>query len=132
MNEIHPKPFNQRSTALSLFLGFAVWFLHLNGMYFLTSESCKWGWFPDPIVGLSGLHVVQLVLTLIATLCIIRMIWFAWRNWRQFQIDGDHVLEQTMRDRRPLLAAVALSLNILFLLFVCAFFVALFTLDACR
>jgi len=131
MNEIHPKSVNQRSTAVSLFLGFAVWFLHLNSMYFLTSESCKWGWFPYPIAGLSGLHFAQLALTIIAALFIVRMIWLAWRNWRQFQTDNDHILERTMQDRRPLIAAVTLSLNILFLLFACAFFVALFSLNAC-
>jgi multisubunit Na+/H+ antiporter MnhB subunit len=131
MNEIHLKPMNQRSTVASLFLGFAVWFLHLNSMYFLTSESCKWGWFPYSIAGLPGVSFVQLVVTTIAAMLTLRMIYLAWRNWRQFQINGDHVLEQTMRDRRPLIAAVAMSLNMLFLLFVLAFLVVLLTLNTC-
>ena len=64
-----------------------------------------------------------------------RLIILPWRNWREFQTekppDNPRLLQDTEKDRRPLLAFVALLLNSLFFLFVVASFVPMLALNPC-
>lgn len=128
-------PERERQTRISLVLGIVVWFLHLNITYGLTSLACRWGWFSFVAGGLSGLHVMQIVITLAAMAIMVVLIYRAWRHWRAFQTQppaiNPHLLADTEKDRRPLIAFVAMLANSLFLLFIVAQFVPLFALNAC-
>lgn len=122
-------------TKLSLLLGILIWFLHLNVVYGLDSLACKWGWFSATAGGSSGLQLVETIITLIAMLLILVTIYLPWRYWRSFQTEkpakNPHLLHDTEKDRRPLLAFVTTLANSLFLLFVITAFVPIFALSAC-
>ncbi len=126
---------NERITGLALFLGMAIWFLHLNLLNALTSVSCEWGWFSSTIAGMPGLVFVQAVITVLALLLMLFMIYLPWRNLRRLRAEKptekSDVLENTEKDRRPLLAFIAMMLNCFFLLFVIATFVPMFALNTC-
>ena len=126
---------DEQKTQWSLVFGITIWFLHLNTLNALTSLSCKWGWLAITIAGMSGLKFVQLLITLVASSLLLVMIYLPWRNWRQFQTDksiaNSQLVQNTDKDRRPLLAAVAMLLNSFLFLFELAFFVPLFALNAC-
>ncbi len=119
----------------SLFLGITIWFLHLNALNALTSISCNWGWFSDRVAGMPGLRFVQMIITLIALALMLLLIYLPFKSWRRFLTEkspGDHhTLEETEKDRRSMLAFIAMLLNGLFFLFVIASFVPLFALNAC-
>ena len=135
MLAIHLAEPNEQQTRWSLFLGITIWFLHMNLLNALISVSCKWGWFTFPVAGLSGLQLVEMIISLIAILAMLFMIYLAWRYWRSFQTekptDNPQLLQNTEEDRRPLLAFIAMLLNVFFLLFVIGTFVAIFALKAC-
>jgi uncharacterized membrane protein len=122
-------------TKVSLLLGILIWFLHLNVVYGLASLACKWGWFSATGGGISGLQLVETIITLIAMLLILITIYLPWRHWRSFQTEkppkNPHMLQDTEKDRRPLLAFVTALTNSLFLLFVIAAFIPIFALNAC-
>jgi hypothetical protein len=126
---------DEQKTQWSLVFGITVWFLHLNTLNALTSLSCKWGWLSFTIAGTSGLKFVQLLITLVALLLLLGMIYLPWRNWRQFQtdkpIENPQLVQDTDKDRRPLVAAMAMLLNSFLFLFELAFIIPLFTLNAC-
>ncbi|HZQ09312.1 MAG TPA: hypothetical protein VFD70_22230 [Anaerolineae bacterium] len=125
----------ERQTRWSLFLGMTIWFLHLNTLNALTSVSCRWGWFDLTIAGISGLKIVELIITLIAIVLMLVVIYVPARNWLRFQsdkpTDNPRMLQETEQDRRPLLAFIAMLLNSLFLIYVIAFFVPMLALNAC-
>ena len=131
-----PTKTDERQTGLSLLLGMTVWFLHENTAYALASLSCQLGWLSFQIGGLSGLQFVEIVITLIAMLLLLITIYLPWRAWRRFQsekpTDNPHLLQDTEKDRRPLIAFVTMLLNSLFCIFVIATFLPVFALNACR
>jgi hypothetical protein len=135
MPTIHLAEPNEQQTKWSLFLGIAIWLLHLLLLDALISVSCKWSWLTFPIAGLSGLQFVELIISLIALLAMLLLIYLPWRYWQSFQTEkptsNPQLLQETEEDRRPLLASIAMSLNGLLFLFVIATFVPMFALNAC-
>lgn len=125
----------ERLTRWCLFLGIIVWFIDLNTVYALSSLSCEWSWFAFTVAGIQGLVVIEAMITLIAMLMMAFMIYVPGRNWRKFQTakvtDNPPLLEDTEKDRRPLLAFVAMLLNSFFFLFLIATFVPLAVLKVC-
>ena len=132
---IHLTESKDRETRWSLFFGILIWFLHLNLLNALVSVSCKWGWLTFPVAGISGLQLVEAIITLTAMLGMIVMIYLPWRDWQSFQTkkptNNPQLLQETERDRRPLLAFIAMILNSFFFLFIIGTFVPIFTLKAC-
>jgi hypothetical protein len=128
---VSPAHVDDRQTWRSLLFGFVVWFLHQNVMYMLTSLSCNWSLFSFTVAGLPGLKFIQLILTLIAGLLLLWLIYLPYRNWRAFQTDSEHMMEHTETDRRPLIAFVVMGLNGFFLLFVITSVVPVLALNAC-
>jgi threonine/homoserine/homoserine lactone efflux protein len=133
--KIHLIQADDRQTRWSLLLGVIVWFLDLNFVYSLPSLACEWGWFPFTILGIPGLIFVEMIITVIFMLVMLYLIYLPWRNWRKFQtekrVDNSHLLSDTEKDRRPMLAFIAMALNSFFFLFVIAFFVPMISLNAC-
>jgi len=123
-------------TRWNLTLGITIWFLYLNLVYGLTSVACRWGWFPFTIGGLSGLQFVDGIITLIALVPVVLLIYFAWDNWRQYQTDksrdNPRMLQQTEQDRRPLGAFTAMLINSLLALFVIMNFAPILALAVCN
>ncbi len=126
---------DDRQTRVALILGIALWFLHQNVIYALASVSCVWGWFTFNVLGMPGLQVVEVIITLIAIALMAGLIYLPWRNWRAFQTekprDNPHLLQDTQKDRRSLMAFVAMLLNSFFFLFIIMFFVPMLALNAC-
>ncbi len=127
---------SERLTRWSLFLGITIWFLDLNVINALTSVSCEWNWFSSSIAGMPGLRFVALIITLVAGALMLLLIYLPWRMWRRYQTDkpmeNQNMLRDTEKDRRPLVAFIAMLLNALFLLFVIASFVPMFALNLCN
>jgi hypothetical protein len=125
----------ERRTWQSLLFGTVVWFAHLNLVYGLNSVSCKWSWFSFNIAGIPGLQFVQALLTLVAAALLGVMIYLPWREWRAYQSeaprDNPNLLQDTEKDRRPLVAFITMLLNSLYLLFMLANLVTIFALQAC-
>ena len=119
----------------SLLSGTIVWFLHLNVVYVLASLACWWSWFSFSIVGLSGLQLVEIIITLFTMALMLFLIYLPWREWRTFQTEqppaNPHMLEDTEKDSRSLVAFIVMLLNCFFFLFVIALFVPIFALSAC-
>src|SRR4051812_46300602 len=88
-------PVNDRRTWQCLLFGVAIWFLHLNLVYPLTSISCHWGWFPFTVAGIPGLRFIQLVVTAIAGVLLVTLIYMPWRNWRPFQRKSQNAAQTT-------------------------------------
>jgi hypothetical protein len=126
---------DDRQIRLSLLAGIAVWFLHLNTIYALASLSCRWNWLPFRLSSLAGAQVLETIITLVAVLLLALLIYVPWRRWRAYQgrqaADQPHMLADTERDRRPLLAFVTMGLNGFLLLFAIALYVPIFALRAC-
>ena len=122
-------------TRRSLLFGVIVWFVHLNVVYGLASLACRWGWFPFTVAGMSGVQLVEIVITLVTASAMLFLIYQPWREWRAFQTGAPptnpHLLEDTEKDRRPLVAFIVMLLNSFFLLFVIAFLAPVFALSAC-
>jgi fumarate reductase subunit D len=135
MTQDTPNQFSQRNdrlTWLSFFAGAIIWFLHLNIVYPLTSLSCKWEWFPFDDAGMTSLRSIQIIITFVAALLIAILIYLPWRNWQHFRTDSQHVMSDTEKDRRPLMAFVTMGLNLFFLAFVVASLVPVLTLSPCN
>ncbi len=119
----------------SLVLGITLWFIDLNTVYALPSLACEWNWFPFTVAGIPALVFVEAIITLIAGLLMLLLIYLPWRNWRRFQTatprDNPQMLQDTEKDRRPLMAFVAMLANSFFLLFMLATFVPMIALNAC-
>ena len=81
----NPPPSGIKSWQLwfSLGAGIIVWVIHLMIVYPLTSLSCEWGWFPSAVGGLSGLQVVQIIVTVIAAIITIVAGFLAFQNQRR-------------------------------------------------
>src|SRR5258708_6040463 len=126
---------DEQHTRWSLFLGILIWFLHLSVNNALISLTCEWNWLSFTIAGIPALKLVEAVITVVALLLLARLIIVPWRNWRRFQTekpaDNPRLLQDTEKDRRPLVAFVALLLNSLFFLFVVASFVPMLALNPC-
>jgi hypothetical protein len=125
----------ERQTWRSLLGGTLTWFLHQNIVYGLASLSCVWGRLSARIGGVSTLQVVETILTIIALLLMLFWIYLPWRDWQRFQSarpkDNPQMLEETEKDRRPLVAFITMLLNSLYLLFILAAFVPIWTLKPC-
>ncbi|HSJ86314.1 MAG TPA: hypothetical protein VK909_03820 [Anaerolineales bacterium] len=119
----------------SLFLGILVWFLHLNILNALISVSCKWGGLTIPVGPLSGLQFVEAVITLITVIGMLFLVFLPWRQWRTFQSEtptrNDDLLQDTEKFRRPLMAFIAMLLNMFILIYMIATFVPVFALKTC-
>ncbi len=126
---------NERQTQLSLFLGIAIWFLHLNLVNALISISCKWGWFTFPVAGLSGLQFVEVFISLLTILVMLFLVYLPWRHWRSFQkkepTTNPHLLDETENHTRSLVAFITMLLNGFFTLYIIATVVPAFILKAC-
>jgi hypothetical protein len=126
---------DESQTRRSLLLGVIAWFVHLNVVYGLASLACTWGWLSFTIAGMSGLQFVEALITLGTVLVMLYLIYLPWREWRRFQTQEPaahpHLLEDTQKNRRSLVACIVMLLNSLFFLFVIAFFVPIFALSAC-
>jgi len=126
---------DERPTWKSLFWGTAIWFLHQNLVYGLASLSCTWGRLSARIAGVSALQFVETAITLVALLLMLVMIYLPWREWRRFQSerpkDNPQMLEDTEKDRRPLVAFITMLLNGFYLLFIIAAFVPIWALKPC-
>jgi hypothetical protein len=126
---------NEQQTWLSLLLGSALWFLHLNLTYGLASLACKWGWFDFDLGPLPGLVVVGAVITLFTLPLMAVLIYLPWREWRKYQTekpaDNPGLLHDTEQDRRPLVAFVTMLLNSLYFIFVIAAFAPILALNPC-
>lgn len=120
-----------RSTWWSFLAGIVIWFVHLNVVYPVTSVACKWGWFPFAVGPISGLQAIQTLLTAIAVVLLSVTIYVPWRTWRRSQTEEAHLLRQTERDRRPLMAFVTMMLNSTFLIYAIATFVPVLALNPC-
>ncbi len=124
-----------RLTRLCLFLGMLLWFVDLNTVYSLPSLACEWNWFRFTVAGISGLSVVEAVISLVAMALMAPMIYLPWRNWRKFQTEeptrNPKLLKDTEKDRRSLLAFVAMLMNSFFFLFMVTMLVPIFTLNVC-
>jgi hypothetical protein len=122
-------------TRRSLLFGLIVWFVHLNVAYGLASLACTWGWFSFTAIGMSGLQIVETSISLVTMVLMLFLIYLPWREWRRFQTQepasNPHMLGDTEKDRRPLVACIVWLLNSLFLLFVIGLFVPIFALSAC-
>jgi uncharacterized membrane protein len=125
----------EQQTRKSLFLGITIWFLHLNILNALISVSCKWGGLTFPVGGLSGLQLLEGILTLITVLAMLYFIYLPWRQWRNFQTEkppaNPKMLQETEEDRPPLVAFIAMALNGFLVLYTIATFVPAFALKAC-
>lgn len=127
-----PIPDNDRQTWLSLIGGAAIWFVHLNLVYPLTSLACKWEWFPFTDAGMTSLRTLQILITGIAAVLVFIMIYLSWHIWRRFQTHQQQMLSQTESDRRPFMAFVALGLNLFFLAFIVSSVVPILALSPCN
>lgn len=125
----------EQQTRRSLFLGIAIWFLHLNILDALISISCKWGGPTFPVGKLSGLQLIEGILTLITVLAMLYLIYLPWQQWRSFQSEtpptNPEMLQETEEDRSPLMAFIAMALNGFLVLYIIATFVPTFALKAC-
>jgi hypothetical protein len=123
-------------TRSSLLFGITLWFLHLNVVYALASVGCYRGWFSFSVGPLSGLQVVEILITLVTIPLLLLMIYAPWRAWRRFQTtaprSNPHLLHDTEEDRVALIAFIVMLLNSAFLLFVVASVVPILGLSACR
>ncbi len=126
---------DERRTRWSLILGILIWFIDLNMVYALPSVACEWNWFPFTIAGIPGLLLVEGTITLVSMLLMAWMIFLPWRNWRAFQtkkpLDNPQIMKDTGKDRRSLMALVAMLANSFFFLFIIAFFVPMLSLNPC-
>jgi hypothetical protein len=126
---------DERPTWKSLFWGTVVWFLHQNIVYGLASLSCTWGRLSDRIGGVSTLQVIETIITIIALLLMSFLIYIPWRHWHSYQSERPQnnlqMLEDTEKDRRPLVAFVTMCLNGFYMLFILAAFVPIWALKPC-
>jgi hypothetical protein len=122
-------------TRRNLLIGIIVWFVHLNVTYGLASLACRWGWFSLIVAGVSGIQLVETIITLITMSLMLFLIYLPWREWRGFQNQeppaNPHLLEDTEKDRRALVAFIVMLLNSFFFLFVVGLFVPIFALRPC-
>ncbi len=126
---------DDRLTRWCLFLGMIIWFIDLETVYALPSLACEWSWFQFSIAGIPGLAIIEAIISLIAMMLMSFMVYLPWRNWRKFQTEkpthNPRMLQDTEKDRRSLLAFVAMLMNSFFFLFIIATFVPVFALNAC-
>jgi|tagenome__1003787_1003787.scaffolds.fasta_scaffold19166589_2 hypothetical protein len=125
-----------QQTTRSLVFGIALWFVDLNVVYALPSLACRWGWFSFSIAGLSGLQVVEALISLVTIVVMLQVIYQPGRVWRTLQsedpVSNAHLLQDTDKDRLALVACVVMLLNSAFLLFLISSFVPILALSACR
>jgi len=126
---------DQSQMRRSLLLGIIVWFVDFNLVYNLASLACTWNWLSFTIVGISGLQLVETIITLVAIPLMLFLIYLPWREWRRFQTaeppSNPHLLEDTEKDHRSLVAFIVMLLNSLFFLFIIGWFVPIFALRPC-
>ena len=119
----------------SLLLGTILWFVHLNVVYGFASLACKWSWFSFSIVGISGVQLVEIIITFVTLPLLLFLIYHSWREWRRFQTEqppaNPHMLEDTEKDSRPLVAFIVMLVNSFFFLFVLSMVVPIFALRPC-
>ena len=121
----HQPPPDVKSWQLwfSLAAGTVVWLIHLMIVYPLTSLTCEWGWFPSTVNGLTGLQVVQIIITIIAAIIIAVAGVFAFQNQRR--------LRTQEINRHYFMAQLGLALNILFFALVVVSLVPILSLPVC-
>ncbi len=126
---------DDRASRWCLFLGILIWFADLNTVYALPSLACEWGWFNFTLAGISGLTIVEALISLVAIALMLYMIYLPWRIWRRLQIEkpesNPHLLRDTESHRRTLMPFVTMLVNGFFLLFIIATFVPMLALNVC-
>jgi hypothetical protein len=131
-----PAEYEQRQTRDSLVFGIVLWFVHLNVVYALASLACTRGWFSFSVGPMSGLQVVETIISALTVPLMLLLIYLPWRAWRRFQTEvprfNPHLLLDTEKERPALVAFVVMLLNSSFLLFVFASFVPMLALSVCR
>jgi uncharacterized membrane protein len=110
----------------SLLAGTIIWVIHLMIVYPLTSLTCEWGWFPFTVGRFSGLQIVQIVVTVAASLLTVVAGVLAFRNRQQLMEEGS--LET---DRHRFMATLGLALNILFTALILIALIPIISLPAC-
>lgn len=110
----------------SLLSGFVVWVIHLMIVYSLTSLACEWGWFPFTVVGLAGLKIVQIVVTVIAAMVIGLGGYYALRNRERL---GDSEIPEA--NRHHFMVYLGLALSMLFFALVAISIIPILVLPAC-
>lgn len=122
-------------TRRSLLAGIIVWFLDQNLTYGLSSVACKWGWFTSKVGPISTLQLVTTIITLVALLLMVPLIYLPLRNWLDYQTENPpknpQMLEETEAERRPFLAFVTMLSNSILALFIIANFVPIFAISPC-
>jgi uncharacterized membrane protein len=135
MPEIDLSKPSESQVRWSLFSGIAVWFVHLVVLDALISVSCKWGGLTVPVGPFSGLQFAEAVINFISVLAMLFLIYLPWRQWRTFQsenpVRNDDLLQDTEKFRRPLMAFIAMLLNMFILIYMIATFVPVFALKTC-
>lgn len=125
----------EQQTRRSLFLGITIWFLHLNILNALISVSCKWGGLTFPVGWLSGLQILEVVISLITILVMFYFVYLPWQLWRRFQTEkpknNPQIMKNTEEKRQALMALMAMALNGFFILYIIATLVAFLALKAC-
>lgn len=110
----------------SLAAGVVTWSLHLMIVYPLTSLTCEWGWFPFTAGGLTGLKVVQIVVTVIAAAITVVAGFLAFQNQRRLR-DGETV----ETNRHFFMARLGFALNILFTALIVFSLIPIVSLPQC-
>ncbi len=79
--------------------------------------------------------LIEASISVIAMVLMGIMIYLPWRNWRKSQrakpVENPHMLRDTEKDRRSMLAFVTMLMNSFFFLFIIATLVPVFSLNLC-
>lgn len=110
----------------SLVTGIVVWVVHLMIVYPLTSLTCEWGWFQYTAGSLTGLQIVQIIVTLVAGGITLIAAVLAFRN-RQRLINN----ESLEVNRHRFMAALGLALNIMFTALIVIALIPILSLPQC-
>ncbi len=110
----------------SLVAGTVVWVIHLMIVYPLTSLTCEWGWFPFTVGPLTGLQVVQIVVTVISGLITVVAGVFAYRNRQRLMND-----ESLEVNRHRFMSELGFALNVIFTALIVISLVPILVLPQC-
>ena len=119
----------KRQLGASLAAGPLIWALHMSVVYPITSLTCAWGWFPDPILGLPGLRFVQLAVTAIAGGIVLVAGLTAFRHWRDLR--GTVPADEPEAELRPFGAFLGVASNAVFLALIIVAVVPILAINPC-
>jgi hypothetical protein len=90
---IEPRQQSTRPLWFALLSGPVVYSLHFLLVYFLVEAACRADWLRFELLGLNGISVWVIVLTVIAALVTLYSGLVAWRNWRRIKQQETERLE---------------------------------------